>query len=79
MTVRSSPRVVRPIDRTMRRIEGAKAAGATPCPACSGKGWLPIRLDALPIPGWTEMLCRVCSGKGKPPSGQSIGNRAEAA
>jgi len=62
----------------MRRIEGANAGGASSCPACSGKGWLPIRLDALPIPGWTEMLCRVCSGNGETPTGRPVDTREAA-
>ena len=55
----------------MRPIDPKIVGGATSCPACSGRGWLPIRLDALPIPGWTEMLCRVCSGNGAATGGVS--------
>jgi hypothetical protein len=42
------------------------------CPACAGTGWFLLRLDALPVPGWTEMLCRTCAGAGKSPASKSL-------
>jgi DnaJ-class molecular chaperone len=42
------------------------------CPACAGKGWLLLTLDALPVPGWAEMLCRTCAGAGKSPASKSL-------
>jgi DnaJ-class molecular chaperone len=62
----------------MRPID-SKSVGSTSCPACSGRGWLPIRLDALPIPSWSEMLCHVCGGGGDAVSGADVAARAEAA
>jgi DnaJ-class molecular chaperone len=62
----------------MRPIDSKSVDGSTSCPACSGKGLLPIRLDALPIPSWTEMPCQVCSGDGATPAGPAP-ERAEAA
>ena len=48
----------------MRPIDPTSVSGASSCPACSGKGWLSIRVDTLPIPGWGETLCPACSGNG---------------
>jgi DnaJ-class molecular chaperone len=44
---------------------------STPCPHCSGKGWLPLRLDSLPVAGWIEMLCRDCAGSGTTPQAKA--------
>jgi hypothetical protein len=54
-------------------------SGSTACAVCSGKGWLPIRLDSLPIPGWTEMLCRACSGNGETADVHALPDAFEAA
>ena len=34
------------------------------CPACAGKGWLPLRAVELPVAGWMKTLCRECGGSG---------------
>jgi DnaJ-class molecular chaperone len=54
-------------------------SGPKACAVCSGKGWLPIRFDSLPIPGWTEMLCPACGGNGETADDQPLPDSAEAA